>query len=551
MASIIFGMLAIAGIVSLTNPTGGDLVGPVATMIGFSAAGATILARAGRLDGRERAAWTVIGIGFGLGTAGMLVVAVLDVFAGGAPAFGPTDLFFIAAYAVILTGFAYLPHQPRSPIQRLRVYLDSLIGALSVGVVMWILVLDELLHEMASASAWERWAGTAYPLFDVAALIVVTIVVSRRSAYRFDPRLVLFAVGLGIQVYADLAYLRAGVGQSFGSVNPNFAAFVVASAFYYGAALIVDRSPRIRSFSDRPASLWSVIAPYGAAGGLVALLIGEISLSGLTPTGRAALVATVVVGILVLIRQSVAIHENRRLLDRHRSDLVSSISHELRTPLTAVVGFLEALAADDGSISHGERRELMGIATEQARYLERLVADMAPLRIGGSKEIDLEESEVSIAQIASRTMSSLAGRAGCVSVDIEEGLFGVVDEHRVHQVLVNLVSNALRYGGGAVEVVGRRTGTDLVIEVHDDGPGVAKKWHVAMWNRFERGAHRYNSVQPGSGIGLAVVAAVAVAHGGKSQYRESERLGGACFSLVLPGRARTRRLPESGIAASA
>jgi K+-sensing histidine kinase KdpD len=88
-------------------------------------------------------------------------------------------------------------------------------------------------------------------------------------------------------------------------------------------------------------------------------------------------------------------------------------------------------------------------------------------------------------------------------------------------------------------VVAKRVGDDLVLEVHDDGPGVPKRYEILIWDRFERGAHRYNAAIPGSGIGLALVSMLVRAHDGTVGYRRSERLGGACFSVVLPGRART------------
>ena len=87
-------------------------------------------------------------------------------------------------------------------------------------------------------------------------------------------------------------------------------------------------------------------------------------------------------------------------------------------------------------------------------------------------------------------------------------------------------------------LVAQGSGGDVIFEVHDDGPGVPKRYELMIWDRFERGAHRYNAGTPGSGIGLAVVAMLAKAHEGAVGYRRSERLGGACFSVFLPGRAR-------------
>ncbi|MDH5615591.1 MAG: ATP-binding protein, partial [Acidimicrobiia bacterium] len=101
-----------------------------------------------------------------------------------------------------------------------------------------------------------------------------------------------------------------------------------------------------------------------------------------------------------------------------------------------------------------------------------------------------------------------------------------------------LLTNAVRYGGDRSLIVVKREGTDLAIEVHDNGPGVPKKFELAIWERFERGPNRFNASTPGSGIGLAVVDAITRAHHGSTAYRQSERLGGACFRVVLPNRVK-------------
>jgi two-component system sensor histidine kinase RstB len=107
-----------------------------------------------------------------------------------------------------------------------------------------------------------------------------------------------------------------------------------------------------------------------------------------------------------------------------------------------------------------------------------------------------------------------------------------------------LTTNAIRYGGGRVDVVARVEQGTVIIEVHDDGPGVPTKHEFTIWEQFERGAHRLDATRPGSGIGLAIVRAVARAHGGRTGYSRSDRLGGACFSVILPRRADESRSPE-------
>jgi len=114
-----------------------------------------------------------------------------------------------------------------------------------------------------------------------------------------------------------------------------------------------------------------------------------------------------------------------------------------------------------------------------------------------------------------------------------------VDGERIQQAIANLVSNAIKYGNGQVLVTAER-GMNLVIEVHDDGPGVPTKYELVIWNRFERGPRNLDSRVPGSGIGLAIVAKVARAHGGHAGYRRSEILGGSCFFVSIPVNAVAR-----------
>ncbi len=90
----------------------------------------------------------------------------------------------------------------------------------------------------------------------------------------------------------------------------------------------------------------------------------------------------------------------------------------------------------------------------------------------------------------------------------------------------------------------------MILEVHDNGDGVPTKFESVIWEHFERGAHRLDAVTPGLGIGLSIVKAVMESHGGQAEYRISERLGGSCFSLIVPDcvvvdQQVTERVPAS------
>lgn len=534
--ALLFGMLFALLMLSVLAPAQADTVGPIGVMVGYGATGVTLLRKLGSMEGREKRAWTLVGVGFITATVGIATVAAIEMIGGSVPAFGPTDLFFLASYALTLAGFGTLPHLTRDWAARIRVYSDSMIGALSVGAVFWVLVLDDLLREFTEASAWDRWAGSLYPVLDVAALMVVVIVTVRRSSYRFDARLMLFAGGIIAQSAADLTFLHSAVGKTFGEAKPIYPLFLVATTLYLTGALFIDRKPKARAYADRRGPLIAMIAPYTAAAALIGLLIYQTQESVLTTNAQVVFFVSLLVGVLVVFRQFVAIGENRRLVEGQRSDLVSSISHELRTPLTAIVGFLDVMADEEAMLEEAERRELTEVIHEQARHMSRIVSDLILLARGSPEELTLKETPVSAVDLVKSAVSSVEKKTTSLTIEVEAQLQVMIDAGRVQQVIVNLLSNAVRYGQGRSLIVVRREGSDLAIEVHDNGPGVPKKYELAIWEQFERGVNRLNANTPGSGIGLAVVKTITQAHGGDTGYRQSERLGGACFRVVLPDR---------------
>jgi signal transduction histidine kinase len=154
---------------------------------------------------------------------------------------------------------------------------------------------------------------------------------------------------------------------------------------------------------------------------------------------------------------------------------------------------------------------------------------------GDHRNLPLEIKEVSVSNITSAALRSLDSDNTRIEEELDSSGRVQVDADRIQQALSNLLSNAVRYGGDRVILRAAIVGEDLVVEVHDNGDGVPTRFEGSVWQRFERGAHRLNASTPGLGIGLAIVEAVAESHGGRASYRTSERLGGACFSVEIPG----------------
>ncbi len=194
-------------VVSIIDPVAARTVVPIAVLMGLGVAGGVIWSASSIYEGRERLAWRMIGIGMILGSLGVVTVAVIETIAPPAPTYGPTDLIFILAYATVVAGFAIMPQLGPVLGNRVRVLLDGLIGALSMATLIWLVFYPALEEHLRSATSWERLAGFAYPLLDTSMVVVAMIVTVRRSNFRFDPRIVLFGMGMVAHSIGDLSLL--------------------------------------------------------------------------------------------------------------------------------------------------------------------------------------------------------------------------------------------------------------------------------------------------------------------------------------------------------
>lgn len=167
--------------------------------------------------------------------------------------------------------------------------------------------------------------------------------------------------------------------------------------------------------------------------------------------------------------------------------------------------------------------------------MSRLVSDLLVLARGDHTLLAMEREDVRAMAIVLSVLRNTDTGTTRIEEDLDAEVRVHVDPDRIKQALANLITNAVRYGGDRCLVVARVVGRDLVFEVHDNGEGVPTRYESIIWQHFERGAHRLDAVTPGLGIGLSIVQAVMEAHGGRADYRRSERLGGACFTLTVPG----------------
>ncbi len=217
-----------------------------------------------------------------------------------------------------------------------------------------------------------------------------------------------------------------------------------------------------------------------------------------------------------------------------RSQLLSSVSHDLRTPLATITGAATALR-ESPAIDPATRRELEDAIVGEAERLERLVGNLLDMtRLEGGAVVPRREwvpvDEV-VGSALTRLDRQLAGRE--VRTALEPGLpLLSVDPVLLEQLLVNLLDNAVKHTprGVPLEVVARRAGGELVLEVADRGPGLQPGEEERIFDRFHRGP----AAGPrGAGLGLPIARAIARVHGG-SLVAAAREGGGAVFRLALP-----------------
>jgi signal transduction histidine kinase len=291
----------------------------------------------------------------------------------------------------------------------------------------------------------------------------------------------------------------------------------------------VTRKPLSRETSYRSLTTWQLIAPYTAVAALFLVRLVTSEWNDLLLN-----VATTVVAVLIVLRQNLAIRERGELLARQRDDLVASVSHELRTPLTGIQGYADILTESWDVLSDEERVEMLNTINSQAQQLGVIVKDLIDVARDRLQNVDLARVEYKAADLVDETIATLGSGTGIRVENEDQDISVWAEPYRVRQILINLITNAQRYGRSEIVVTSRPAGEFVSFAVHDNGDGVPAKYRADIWDRFERGIHNHDNSKQGSGIGLSVARDLVTAHGGEIIYRDSELLGGACFEFTIP-----------------
>jgi signal transduction histidine kinase len=213
-------------------------------------------------------------------------------------------------------------------------------------------------------------------------------------------------------------------------------------------------------------------------------------------------------------------------VDRQRRDLVANVSHELRTPISALQATLENLV--DG-VEAADPETLDTMLTQVVR-LGRLVTQLLDLSRLESGAVPLDRQEFAIEPVLVHAVRESKLHAPDVEMTVQvepNSLAADGDPERVHQVVANLLENAVRHSpeGGAVRVRARRGPRGVRIEVLDDGPGIPVDEATRVFERFYRSDSARATEDGGAGLGLAIAQWIVELHGGEIHPERREPHG--------------------------
>ncbi|PZM78361.1 MAG: hypothetical protein DKT66_24345 [Candidatus Melainabacteria bacterium] len=228
----------------------------------------------------------------------------------------------------------------------------------------------------------------------------------------------------------------------------------------------------------------------------------------------------------------------KQRLEQLRKDFVQMVSHDLRTPLTSINMLLSMLGQDRFGKLEDSGYTAVKRAQSNADYLIKLVSDLldAEKLESGDLEIELQATSVStiIRKVVDATQDASKAQKVKVVTEITEGGL-IADEDRLVQVLINLVSNAVKYSEADSEVLIKGVGGAEVTQfsVIDHGPGIPENQREAIFQRYKQLNQPKNLKRRGFGLGLAICKSLIDAHKGKI-WLESEVGKGSTFSFAIP-----------------
>jgi len=227
-----------------------------------------------------------------------------------------------------------------------------------------------------------------------------------------------------------------------------------------------------------------------------------------------------------------------RRLETMRRDFVANVSHELKTPVTVIQANAETLL--DGALDDAEHARTFTEGIDRnARRLSRLISDLLDLSQIEAGEIEIELQQTPLRSVVEDAAVDIEHRVNSpsttIDIDVDNSLRVQSDFDALYRVLLNLLENAVKYGGDepTVHIQARRRQSMILVEVIDHGPGIPRNHRDRLFERFYRVDRGRTVDMGGTGLGLAIVKHLVASMHGEVGYRPAEPEG-SIFWFTLP-----------------
>jgi PAS domain S-box-containing protein len=229
-----------------------------------------------------------------------------------------------------------------------------------------------------------------------------------------------------------------------------------------------------------------------------------------------------------------------RELERMKAEFLSTISHELRTPLTSVKGALGLIRGGATGPLTADMRELLDIAMNNAERLIQVINDILDVFQLERGQALISPVIMSLSQSIARATQHVAHQAESRRIAVETRLADNLpavkgDPRRVEQILINLLTNAIKFSppNQRVVVTAERQDSSVVVSVQDFGRGMTREFQERLFQKFEHEKDSLTRDSQGAGLGLAICRYIVEAHGGRI-WCESQEGRGSTFHFTLP-----------------
>jgi PAS domain S-box-containing protein len=228
---------------------------------------------------------------------------------------------------------------------------------------------------------------------------------------------------------------------------------------------------------------------------------------------------------------------NEVRLEEEKTDFVATISHELRTPMAAVYGAAQTLLRRGPELSAEQQEALLGMIAAQATRLSEITDEVLLTTRLDRGDLPIERQPVDVVEVVRSTVDAMRSHLAdgtAIEVEIPEKVGAASgDSDRIQQVLVNLIDNAVKYGGSPVRIAAERGDCAVRIAVSDTGPGIDAVDRDRIFEKFYRAGPPLTRASGGTGLGLYISRELAQRMGGRLEVA-SEPGEGATFLFELP-----------------